>query len=224
VPEIRAAILEGEIDRALKLMSLYYPTVLDENKMIYFKLKCRKFIEMIRRCNELSGGTSPSFPPRKSQDDYNGVFDHQMELDDQYSVGQNGTHNKWDDGTMDTSDDNGGTILENHLNHSELTERMISFGQSLKAEFDHDSRLEVKQMLEETFALIAYPDPMQSTLSHLLDEKERTPVAEELNGAILGMSNSRYAPLYMLTTNSEPRKIIILSSREAVRPNRSLTS
>jgi hypothetical protein len=190
--KIRAAILEGEIDRALKLMELYYPTVLHDNEMIYFKLKCRKFVEMIRRCNELADGPSPIFPPaRKSHDEYNGVFDHQMELDDQYASVQNGNHNKWDDGTMDMSDDGGGTALDNHLNHSELTDHMLAYGQTLKAEFDHDPRLEVKKMLEDTIALIAYTNPLEDkcTLKYLLDEKERTPIAEELNGAILGKSN-----------------------------------
>jgi hypothetical protein len=199
--KIRAAILEGEIDRALKLMELYYPTVLHDNEMIYFKLKCRKFVEMIRRCNELSEGPSPIFPtPRKSHDDYNGVFDHQMELDDQYGSVQNGNHNKWDDGTMDMSDDGGGTALDNHLNHSELTDHMLAYGQLLKAEFDRDPRLEVKKMLEDTIALIAYTNPLEDncTLKYLLDERERTPIAEELNGAILGMStkHKRYLRLY----------------------------
>jgi hypothetical protein len=47
-------------------------------------------------------------------------------------------------------------------------------------------RREVKKVLEETLALIGYEDPRVSPLKHLLDERERAPVAEELNRAILG--------------------------------------
>jgi hypothetical protein len=201
--EIRASVLEGDVDRALKLMDLYYPTVLHENENIYFKLKCRKFIEMIRRYGELSGDTSPTIPSRKSHDDYNGVFDHQMELDDQYGATQNGTHNKWDDGTMDMTDDTGGTMLDHHQEAEQLLARTLAYGQELKAEFEHDPRREVKKMLEDTIALIAYSNPRDSdTLKHMLEEKERIPVAEELNGAILGMWLKNISPHLESPTNS----------------------
>lgn len=47
------AILEGDIDKAFKYTYAYYPNVLKDNEQIYFRLRCRKFIEMIRRCSEL---------------------------------------------------------------------------------------------------------------------------------------------------------------------------
>jgi len=201
-------------------MGAYYPTVLHENENIYFTLKCRKFIEMIRRVAELADGTSPNLPPSKSNDDHNGVFDHQMELDDQFSAIHNGTHNKWDDGTMDTSDDTGGTALHNHVDHNEMMNRTLAYGAELREEFDQDPRREVKKTLQETLALIAYPDPSDSPLSHLLEEKERIPVAEELNGAILGSFGQQLQSGAMLTVCSEPWKILIVSPGATVCPNR----
>ena len=46
--EIRAAILEGDMDTALKRTQVCYPDVLRENPRIYFRLRCRKFVEMMR--------------------------------------------------------------------------------------------------------------------------------------------------------------------------------
>lgn len=54
--KIRRAILDGDIDKALKYTNTFYPHVLEEerNRDIYFRLRCRKFIEMMRRYTELS--------------------------------------------------------------------------------------------------------------------------------------------------------------------------
>jgi len=51
---IRRAVLEGDIDRALKDTMRYYPTVLEKNEQVRFKLRCRKFVEMVRREAELN--------------------------------------------------------------------------------------------------------------------------------------------------------------------------
>ncbi|KAG4305188.1 hypothetical protein PORY_001358 [Pneumocystis oryctolagi] len=51
---IRSAILNGDIDLALKLVNVFYPCLLEANESVYFKLKCHKFIEMMRQCSELS--------------------------------------------------------------------------------------------------------------------------------------------------------------------------
>ncbi|KAG9986504.1 SPRY-domain-containing protein, partial [Aureobasidium melanogenum] len=89
---IRSAILEGEIDKALKHISTYYPHVLEreENRDVYFKLRCRKFIEMICRVNDLSSkDLLPIAPkaagklPSKLSESNGTAFDQQMELDDQ---------------------------------------------------------------------------------------------------------------------------------------------
>ncbi|KAG9287359.1 hypothetical protein G9A89_023731 [Geosiphon pyriformis] len=47
---IRNAIIKGDIDLAIKLTNTLYPMVLPSNHDILFKLRCRKFIEMIQNC------------------------------------------------------------------------------------------------------------------------------------------------------------------------------
>ncbi|CAO0797610.1 unnamed protein product [Mucor circinelloides] len=50
--EIRKAIFDGDIDHVFKLCDEFYPNVLENNPMILFKLKCRKFIEMIKQAHK----------------------------------------------------------------------------------------------------------------------------------------------------------------------------
>lgn len=184
--EIRAAILEGDIDKALKHTTAYYPSVLRDNENIYFKLRCRKFIEMIRDCNELntqchsthmskhSGAANVSKHNSTAADEY----DFQMELDEQFGV-NNPTPSL--DG-LDGEDD----FEDKQAKLQQLTANTIVYGQELGAEFANNPRREVKQALKDTFALIAYENAKESTLAPLLDVDGRVPVAEELNSAILG--------------------------------------
>ncbi|KAK8245952.1 ran-binding protein [Phyllosticta capitalensis] len=206
--KIRAAILDGDIDKALKLTNAYYPMVLRENENIYFRLRCRKFIEMIRRCTDVQNPSTQSYgkPPTGSNGHtaYDDVFDNSMEIDDHATMdGSNTapaatatTNNRTAD-TMDTSDSDGGKV-ENLLGE------MLQYGQELKSEFSSDPRREVKRELENTFALMAYSDPRQSPLAHMLDENGRTPVAEELNSAILvSLGKSSSAALEQLVKQTE---------------------
>lgn len=162
---IRRAILEGDIDKALKHTNAYYPQVLKENEHVYFRLRCRKFIEMIRREAEtnLVGGD------KRSQ-----------------TVGNNGHSHPPPGEHMELDDD-----MEDFDNHadvapSDLTQVALLYGQSLQAEYAGDERREVRTALEEIFSLMAYQNPLkESKVAHLLDRKGRVAVAEELNSAIL---------------------------------------
>ena len=162
---------------------------------------------MIRRCTELSDAESApsSSAPRPStkqehlhdeeegEDGYNGVFEHQMELDhphpsQSHSNGSSSSTSKW---PLNTSADGGMEIPPDDLRdqpttYTEMISRTLQYGSELKAEFDGDVRREVKKALEETLALIGYEDPRRSPLKHLLEEAGRAPVAEELNRAVLG--------------------------------------
>jgi hypothetical protein len=193
MPEIRAAILDGEIDKALKHTTAYYPSVLRDNENIYFKLRCRKFIEMIRKCNELKEQCHPIPTPlskRSTASTHNianrnstatDEYDFEMELDEQLGV-HNGA--PWEAEAEDDEDDD--DIEDKEAKHLAMEEKTIAYGQELQAEFLNDPRREVKKALEDTFALIAYENVGESQLAPLLEISGRVPVAEELNGAILG--------------------------------------
>lgn len=169
VAGIRRAILEGDIDKALKHTKASYPQVLEENEQVHFRLRCRKFIEMIRREAEtnlvggggpkgnhatvnLSGNNGHSQPPAVED----------MELDE------------------DMED------MDGAAGQRDLTQDALLYGQTLQAEYLGDERREVHAALNEIFGLMAYPNPLkEAKVAHLLDRKGRVAVAEELNSAIL---------------------------------------
>ncbi|KAI9880793.1 MAG: hypothetical protein M1830_000229 [Pleopsidium flavum] len=172
---IRAAILDGEVDKALKHTNAYYSQVLQDKPQIYFRLRCRKFIEMIRRCSELHTSSSEKrgiSMNGHSSDIYDDVFEHDMELDDQVN-----SSDDWDQ--METEE------ADISMKYQNLLQETLEYGQELQLEFREDGRREVKKALEETFSLLAYEDPKTSVVAHLLEPSGRVPVAEELNSAIL---------------------------------------
>lgn len=187
--EIRAAILDGDIDKALKHTKAYYANVLEDNPQIHFKLRCRKFLEMMRRSNELTASTSD--PKRRRADspglgiaDEHAVFDQEMELDD-------GT---WDGDGMDTGEPTAGQF-------NEVLTEAVQYGQQLCMDYPSDENGGDKKMLEAIFSLVAYPDPQNSVHGHYLDPAGRVAVAEELNSAILGV----YFPPFSNASRPSPR-------------------
>jgi Ran-binding protein 9/10 len=168
---IRRAILEGDIDRALRYTNEYYPHVLKDNEQVYFRLRCRKFVEMIRKEAELNQaikkrGMTPKRYSSALEDD-----EEMTEADESSTWGEE----------MDTEDGlDGGVVV------SKLSQEALLYGQELRSEFHADPRREVSKHLDEIFALIAYPNPLEvKEVAHLLDRTGRVAVAEELNSAIL---------------------------------------
>jgi hypothetical protein len=213
--EIRAAILGGEIDKALKHTNAYYPKVLQDNENIYFKLRCRKFIEMIRTCNELTAryhsiptpiskrSTASTMNNANRNSTATDEYDFEMELDEQLGVhngapwGSDADDDEADDDEADEDEadedeadeeeaDDEDDMEDREARLQDLTEDMLTYGMELRTEFANDQRREVKRALEDTFALIAYQNVNESSLASLLETKGRVPVAEELNSAILG--------------------------------------
>lgn len=159
---IRSAILEGDIDRAMKCTNEYYPDVLKDNEQVYFRLRCRQFIEMIRKEAELNLAREKANAKKASQ------------AEDDEEMLEADSASDWEDG-MDAEDNDDTTPLAT-----------ISYGQELKREFSSDPRRETTMHLNEIFSLIAYPNPLKvPEVVHLMDGSGRVAVAEELNSAIL---------------------------------------
>lgn len=158
--------MEGEIDRALKYTNAYYPQVLRDNEQVHFRLRCRKFIEMVRKAAQLN----MAFELSRSNGHGADANAQEMELDEGAEWSEN----------MDTDGS------ANQAEVQELEQSMLEYGQALQAEYQDDTRKEVTQALNDIWALVAYKNPLKEpTVSHLLDRKGRIAVAEELNSAIL---------------------------------------
>ncbi|KAL9041636.1 MAG: hypothetical protein Q9180_001153 [Flavoplaca navasiana] len=188
---IRAAIMDGDIDKAIKRTHAYYPQVLRDQSHVYFRLRCQKFVEMIRQTAELL-----ELPPAKATKPSNGhapghMDDGQteMEVDDPKNEAED-----WDKMEMEESDLS--------VKYTELLEETIQYGQELKQEFQNDSSTEAA--FKEIFSLFMYEDPRKSPQAHLLDRASRVPVAEELNSAILvSLGKSSSAALEILYQQTE---------------------
>ncbi|TDZ67213.1 Ran-binding protein 10 [Colletotrichum trifolii] len=165
---IRRAVLEGDIDKALKHTNAFYPQVLKDNEQVYFKLRCQKFIEMVRTAAEMKIASET-----KRSNGHSGAVElgsQAMDLD------ANGNDNG---DQMDTEDSEMSSVTELEL-------ATLLYGQGLQAEFRNDSRSEVKKRLEDIYLVLAFDNPLkEKKVAHLLDKKGRLAVAEELNSVIL---------------------------------------
>ncbi|KAA8564967.1 hypothetical protein EYC84_010736 [Monilinia fructicola] len=175
---IRKAILEGDIEQALNHTNAHYPQVLKDNEHVYFRLRCRKFIEMVRKMAEMHNNANSTNGSKKNAtnngDWYDDIINHDMEMDDHQPQANN-----WDRMEMD-----GGTDSE--AGSQNLLWETLLYGKVLQAEFKDDPRKEVSKALEDAFSLLAYKDPInEKTVSHIMDLSGRVAVAEELNSAIL---------------------------------------
>nr|POE59283.1 ran-binding protein 9 [Quercus suber] len=193
--KIRKSILDGDIDRALKYTNTYYPHVLgdERNKDVYFRLRCRKFIEMMRQYSDLipaSPGLNRSTDPRAhSPNGHNAANGHdtQMELDDQmlHETSDALPPPSSDDVDMDVSQELPAKPTSS-VKQNQLLGTVLTCGQELQQEFGGDTRAQVKKHLHDLFAIIAYTNPAESPMGTLLDPKGRMQIAEDVNGAILG--------------------------------------
>jgi hypothetical protein len=76
---IRKAIMGGEIDQAVKYIQAFYPRVFREDRgQVYFKLRCRKFIELVRKAAQHNMANESNHSKGHGSD---GVSE-EMELDD----------------------------------------------------------------------------------------------------------------------------------------------
>lgn len=184
--KIRRAILDGDIDKALKYTHTFYPLVLQDkrNEDIYFQLRCRKFVEMMRRYSELQVAGSVE----SGSNGHDDTLDNQMELDDQLnreSMRQNMQHaQSEEDVDMETS--TASLPKSGLMKSNDYLTAALQYGQELQAEFGSDTRPAVKEKLREVFAIMAYVDPRESIVGGLLDKRGRVGIAEGVNGAILG--------------------------------------
>ncbi|CAK7199016.1 hypothetical protein SEUCBS139899_001684 [Sporothrix eucalyptigena] len=195
---IRRAVLEGDIDRAIALTTEDYPGVLENNEPVQFRLKCRKFIEMIRKEAELNlvtGGNS------KGASNGNGAS---ADAGADGAARANGhSHQGIDvDDIMMVEDDSDGQVRPEGR---ALVNEALKYGQTLQTEFMSELRPAIQKTLNEIFSLLAYANPLkQPEVAHLLDQRGRVAVAEDLNAAILESlgksSHSALENLYAQTT------------------------
>ncbi len=161
---------------AMKRTNTFYPHVLEQNPHTHFRLRCRKFVEMIRQSTELSeiSAEKRSRPLNGHSAVQDDDFEPDMDMDETMNNGDD-----WDQ--METEEG------DHELKHQPLLDDTVRYGQELKYDYKDDHSKYVQDALKEIFSMFAYEDIRKSPTSHLIDPSGRVPVAEELNSAILGM-------------------------------------
>lgn len=163
---------------ALKRTNAFYPHVLQDNRRTYFRLRCRKFVEMINRSTELlDSSTGRRAKPSNGHASAGSDDEYEPEMD----VDEN-MHSSDDWDKMDTEE------VDNGLKYQDLLDDTVRYGQELRYEFKNDRSKLVEDSFKDIFSMFAYEDPRKPPTSHLLHPSGRVPVAEELNSAILGMT------------------------------------
>jgi hypothetical protein len=121
------------------------------------------------------------------------MSDSRMDLDD--DVGDMDTEEDLPEDDMDEEDDEDEEDEEEEEGseqaggHHVLSDMdLIVYGRELTEKFAHNPREEIRDELQAIVGLMAYPDPKDGPLKELLEERGRVPIAEQLNGAILGRS------------------------------------
>ncbi|GAB5587617.1 hypothetical protein Unana1_02517 [Umbelopsis nana] len=198
--EIRYALMAGDVDKAINLCEDHYPSVLDDNDVLLFKLECHKFIELMRQYAEQQGfrpkpkmatschtankcinQTIESYLCRENMD-----LDDPIENQRGFKRRRSLQEEEDDVSSLSSSDDE--DMLDGVLGNA------MAYGQQLQRTYGNDERPEFQSALIETFSLIAYRDPFNSPVAHVLEEQRRDDLVNQLNSAILVSQNRPAMP------------------------------
>jgi hypothetical protein len=164
--------------------------VLKFNNEVYFRLRCRKFIEMIRKdaeenlrrdqnTSQQTADSTSTSPVKVTNPHFDDDDDQDMEVDE---------GGEWVGEPMEDEGMSGQPPHATAATVGHLLQEALEYGQELRAEFADSTgtNAEMSWQLDEIFALIAYENPLKEKgVKHLLDPSGRVAVAEELNSAIL---------------------------------------
>lgn len=165
---IRAYVLEGDMDSALEMLEGLFPEALQQHEMLYFRIRCRKFIEMMRASTE---SQQSSFIDDKELGPELDI----MDADDEKDVTMK------DVTKVSTLRSNGRT---KRPDSAASLAAAIEYGRQLQTLYANAGS-NYKNGLQNAFSLLAYPDPQNSPIAHLLEPSLRAEIAEEINRAIL---------------------------------------
>jgi hypothetical protein len=175
------SVIAGDIDTVLKETERYHPAVLEQEEgLMLFKLRCRKFVELILEASEM----------KKRLKEEDGSEREGMDVDDDASC------------PIPSTNSNGfAPSVAIHIKarkhsisptrarsqyESALT-NALSYGQNLHVDYGADKRPEVQMIFARTFGVVAWNDPIEAggEAAEVAGHEARIGLASELNQAIL---------------------------------------
>ncbi|KIM84722.1 hypothetical protein PILCRDRAFT_67832 [Piloderma croceum F 1598] len=194
------SVIEGDIDTALNETARWHPKVLErEEGLMLFKLRCRKFVELLLEAAELKKRMK-----REEAAGCAGVgegksgFVDGMDVDDGLEDGVNGFGGGSGSGSSGSSAIPIKAKRKHSISHSDWTgaaaaqyesalSSAILYGQALQSDYKTDSRPEVQAIFNRTFGVVAYEDPLEAggDVAEVAGQEARVALATELNQDIL---------------------------------------
>lgn len=183
-------VVAGDIDAALEETQLHHPKVLEaEGGLMLFKLRCRKFVELILKGAEIKrqmGRTEHiSRDGQESTDEMDVDDDSPPVASPTLTSTVNGFESNVLPGDVGPKIPGGKTAAT--ARYDAATTEAIAYGQMLQADYKGDPRPEVEAIFQRTFGIVAWDDPLRAggSAAEVAGHHSRVALANELNQAIL---------------------------------------
>lgn len=213
--EVINSVLKGDVDTAIALTRDHHPSVLErEQGLMLFKLRCRKFVELILQASDALKKVQAEQAAVEEQEHRQAqqLAAYERAMADADALGSGVAMDVDDDDarpsirTSETSTSASSPTpppppptrtSRRHSPHpptpSSLAAKAalhtaIEYGQKLEADYKTDGRAEVRGHLKRTFGVVAYADPIAAggEVAEMAGQEARARLANELNQAILG--------------------------------------
>jgi hypothetical protein len=208
------SVISGDIDTALSDTKTHYPSVLDaEEGLMLFKLRCRKFVELILEASELKKKMKSQVQEDEAIEEMDGIYEDGMgmDIDDESSSinGFGGTSNHPVRGGKGISFPPGDPVWPGSTasQYETALNQAIAYGQMLSNDHKADTRPQVREIFKRTFAIVAWEDPMTTggLVSEVVGHEAKVALASELNQAILSEYLMRQLSYFAFVYADRPR-------------------
>lgn len=180
----------GNIDGAIDLLRHHHPNVLEADKQfVFFKLRLRKFVELILRTTELKKKMKElkeleeqrwkSIPPQDSwmTDEMGMDIDEDAPPTMVEPTNSTSSHDKYANPELNKI----------NVQYEDALKTALSYGQALSHDYHSDPRPELEPLFHKTLGIVAYEDPSEecSGVADIVGQQARITLAHEINEAIL---------------------------------------
>ncbi|KAF9478718.1 SPRY-domain-containing protein [Pholiota conissans] len=195
------AVLAGDIDTAIESTRTHYPAVLEvDDHLMLFKLRCRKFVELILETTEIKKEIKSLRERevechRDLETIHDGWLDEEMNMDiDDDAPGPLHIRPTLDapsimsiDPTTVLSANDAGFLEGIASQYESALNTAITYGQALTNDYQSDPRPDVQQRFKKTLGIVAWEDPLEAggAIAELVSHDARIALAHEINQAIL---------------------------------------
>ncbi|KAJ7748469.1 SPRY-domain-containing protein [Mycena maculata] len=174
--QIVNSVVAGDIDTAMLETKKHYPSVLEADEgLMLFKLRCRKFIELLLDATELHKKMKTE---EVADDDEMG-----MDVDDDAVPLGSPVSPRFSPKTRRVSF----SLASSKAQVEHALNLAIIYGQTLLNDYTADERPEVQALFKRTVGIVAWHDPIEhgGVAAEVAGSEARVELANELNQAIL---------------------------------------